>query len=325
MDADPPQPAAPETWLMLIFQLPAKPAYLRVKIWRRLQSLGAVAVKNSVYALPANAQARDDFQWLLRDIHKGGGEGMVCESWLVEGLSDAQLHALFDQARDADYEAIAQELQALARGSAADEEQRLQQQAQLRRLRQRFGEVENIDFFGAHAHHATASLLVEFEARFVTAVPTLAAPVAPPLEGIHGHTWVTRRGVKVDRIASAWLISRCIDVAPRFKFVKDKHYQAQPGELRFDMFDAEYSHEGSHCTFETLLRRAALSDPALTPIAQIVHDLDLKDSKYDRAETGGIGTLLDGICVSTDDDEERLRRGGAVFEYLYRSFSRKSA
>jgi hypothetical protein len=323
MEADSPQPPTPETWLLLIFQLPAKPAYLRVKIWRRLQSLGAVAVKNSVYALPANAEAQEDFQWLLREVHKGGGEGMVCESRLVEGLSDAQLHALFDQARDGDYETIAQELQALARTEASlDEEQRLQQHAQLRRLRQRFSDVERIDFFGAHARHATASLLKELEARFKAAEPVAAAPAVPSLNGLHGRTWVTRQGVKVDRIASAWLINRCIDVEPSFKFVKDKHYQALPGELRFDMFDAEYSHEGDNCTFETLLRHAALNDPALTPIAEIVHDLDIKDAKYGRAETGGIGTLLDGICVATDDDEERLRRGGAVFEYLYRSFSR---
>src|SRR5947209_9328236 len=90
------------SWLLLIHQLPAKPAYFRVKIWRRLQGIGAVAVKNAVYALPAGDQAREDFQWLLAEIAEGGGEAVVCEARLIDGLTDQQVRALFDAARDAD-------------------------------------------------------------------------------------------------------------------------------------------------------------------------------------------------------------------------------
>src|SRR5437660_10530282 len=68
------------SWLLLIHQLPAKPAYLRVKVWRRLQDLGAVAVKNAVHALPMNEETQEDFEWLLREIQEGGGEAFVCEA-----------------------------------------------------------------------------------------------------------------------------------------------------------------------------------------------------------------------------------------------------
>ena len=105
----------PPRWLMLIHQLPAKPAYARVKVWRRLQALGAVTVKGSVYALPANGETREDFAWLAKEIVENGGEAIVCEAALVEGLSDSELQGLFDAARDEDYTRIATE----ARGVAA--------------------------------------------------------------------------------------------------------------------------------------------------------------------------------------------------------------
>ena len=93
-------------WLLLIHQLPAKPAYARVKIWRRLKGLGAVTVKNSVYALPSNAETREDFAWLVGEIAELGGEAFVCEAKLVDGIGDGEVQALFDAARDEDYAEI---------------------------------------------------------------------------------------------------------------------------------------------------------------------------------------------------------------------------
>src|SRR6476659_11095690 len=97
------------SWLLLIHQLPAKPAYLRVKIWRRLQSMGAVAVKNAVHALPMSEGSQEDFEWLLREIVEGGGEAFLCEARLIDGLSDEEVRGLFDKARDADYGEIVKE------------------------------------------------------------------------------------------------------------------------------------------------------------------------------------------------------------------------
>jgi len=141
----------------------------------------------------------------------------------------------------------------------------------------------------------------------------------PPLDTVQhrGRTWVTRAGIKVDRMASAWLIRRFIDPEARFKFVPAQGYPPEPRELRFDMFEAEFTHEGDLCTFEVLVQRFGLGDPALRVIAEIVHDVDLKDSKYGRAEAPGIGQLVAGIAAAHADDEERLRRGTALFDDLY--------
>jgi hypothetical protein len=150
-------------WLLLVHQLPPKPAYLRVKVWRRLQSIGAIALKNSVYALPLNEQAREDFQWLLRDIEQNGGEGLICEAAIVDGMRDDQVRALFDAARDADYNALAKELRALAqimkrKKGASDEPN-----AQLAKLRQRFSDINRIDFFGTTGRMTVEGLLSGLE------------------------------------------------------------------------------------------------------------------------------------------------------------------
>lgn len=140
-----------------------------------------------------------------------------------------------------------------------------------------------------------------------------------------GAVWVTRESVRVDRIASAWLIRRFIDPAARFRFVPSRGYHPAPGELRFDMYRGEYTHEGDGCTFETLCARFGLDDTALRAIAEIVHDIDCKDDKYGRAETGGIASLVQGIVASHARDEDRLTRGAAAMDDLYAWFGRSRA
>lgn len=138
-----------------------------------------------------------------------------------------------------------------------------------------------------------------------------------------GRTWVTRTGVHVDRIASAWLIQRFIDPAARFKFVSARGYKPRAGELRFDMVDAEYTHVGEDCTFQTLVQRFALRDRALRAIGEVVHDIDCKDDRFHRPETAGIAGLIRGIAQAEDDDRKRVERGGALFEHLYEFFRKQ--
>jgi len=322
-----------ERWLMLVHQLPPKPAYFRVKIWRRLQSLGAVLIKSSVYALPASADAQEDFEWLLREIQDGGGEALVCEARLLDGMTDHEVRALFGRARDVDYEEISGEARELAKAlkRKASQNTRAEVNGRLAKLRTRFAQVHAIDFFGASGRETADGLLRGVEARLQQLEPSEEEPTPMASKGrnfgeLKGRTWVTRTGVFVDRIGSAWLIRRFIDPEARFKFVPAKGYAPEPAELRFDMFDAEFTHEGDRCTFEVLLSRAGLeADRGLSRIAEIVHDIDLKDGKFARPEAEGIKTVITGICNGTTDDEERLARGGAVFEDLYRSFGRSRA
>ena len=317
-------------WLLLIHQLPPKPNYFRVKIWRRLQRLGAVAIKNSVYVLPKNDQTQEDFQWALREIVAGGGEASLCEARFVEGLSDAQVEALFQEARAADYDEVAKEARRVAEGPLDEGEtpdgRRTQVEIDVARLKRRLAEVVAIDFFGAQGREIAAGLVSGVEARMHEKRSGKQASKAPTTrrEDLQGKTWVTRKGIHVDRMASAWLIRRFIDPNAQFKFVPAKGYKPLLNEFRFDMFEAEFTHEGDRCTFEVLIERIGLNDPALIPIAEIVHDIDLKDSKFGRQETLGIERLIAGICMAQKEDEARLARGEAVFNDLYEYFKRKS-
>jgi hypothetical protein len=309
------------SWLLLIHQLPAQPAYFRVKIWRRLQAMGAVSIKGSVYALPLNDQTQEDFRWLMQEIIAGGGEATLCEARFIDGLSDQQIRALFDAARDPDYHAVASEAGALADELAAQPDKRAEGQRQLARLRRQLAQIVEIDFFGANGRQAADAALVGLEARLAEPALDLTREEAmigdQALSGLQGRTWVTREGVHVDRIASAWLVRKFIDPQASFKFVPSKGYVPQPGEVRFDMFEAEFTHVSDRCTFEVLLERAQLDDPALQAIGEIVHDVDLKDAKFGREETPGIAGLIAGITLAHPKDEQSLTRGAAVLDDLY--------
>lgn len=318
-------------WLLLIHQLPAKPAYARVKIWRRLKGLGAVTVKNSVYALPSNAETREDFAWLVQEIVELGGEAFTCEAALVDGLDDGEVQALFDAARDEDYAEIATTARELAarRDSLETPEARTEFTTQVTRLRRRLDEIIAIDFFGADGREPAKGLVSGLETdqrQEDTAVREVQSDAASA-GGLKGRVWVTRKGVQVDRVASAWLIRRFIDGDARFKFVSGTGYAAKPGELRFDMFEGEYTHRGDRCTFEVLVGEVrALSgadDPALTAIGEIIHDIDLKDGKYAREEAAGIRNLIAGIAAAHRDDEQRIARAAAVLDDLYGYFTSK--
>jgi len=323
-------PAGPDRWLLLIHQLPAKPAYFRVKVWRRLQALGAITVKNSVYVLPATEQAQEDFEWLLKEISDGGGEGMICEARLLDGLSDEDVRNLFNEARAQDYAEVSKDARALhvLVGDGAGVTQQAEMRSRVLRLRADLERVVATDFFGADGRETAEGLLTGIETKLrkeeaVTETEQSQEPAATGPGALKGRIWVTRKGVHVDRIASAWLIRRFIDADAKFEFVPAKGYVPAAGELRFDMYEGEFTHEGDHCTFEVLTARAGLADPALAAIGEIVHDIDLKDAKFARVEASGIASVIESIAAANKEDERRLERGAAVLDDLYELFRRK--
>jgi hypothetical protein len=315
MSESPENPA----WLLLLHQMPAKPAYARVKTWRRLQALGAVTVKNSVYALPNNSETREDMAWLVKEIGSLGGEAVIVEAQLVEGMSDADLRALFIAARDEDYARLAEELRTLhAKRQEEEGEGALAEIAtQATRLRKQLAEIAAIDFFAAPKRAEAERLLAGLEAHLQEGEGVMDRGSEAQKGALGGKVWVTRQGVQIDRIASAWLIRRFIDAQAQFKFVPGRAYVPRSNEVRFDMFEGEYTHEGDKCTFEVLLQCAGLDNPALNAIGEIIHDIDLKDGKYGREETAGIRTIMSGIAAAHAEDGQRLARGAAVLDDLY--------
>lgn len=291
--------ASARTWLLLIHQVPAKPDYLRVKVGRRLQRVGAVAIKPGVYALPASEETREDLGWIVREVVDGGGDAHVVEAKLVDGIDDEALVTRFNHARDEEAGPLVEALQAAESGGA-----------DLERLRRRLEEVSAIDFFGStKVMEARGWLRRLEEAR----APTRAS--AERLELV-GKTWVTRAGIKVDRMASAWLVRRFVDGDARFRFVPGRSHEPEPDELRFDMVEAEFGHEGDACTFEVLVRRLGLEDHGLRAIGELVHDVDCKDGKFARPETAGFAMTVEAIAVAHLSDEERLERASAWLDDL---------
>jgi hypothetical protein len=314
----------PTTWLLLIHQVPNSPAYLRVKMWRRLQKIGAVAVKNAVYVLPRTDQSSEDFHWVAREILEAGGDASVCEATFIEGITTNELIELFRAARDSDYRELMEEIKELREelrtAEKAGEAWASGMVGRVSRLRQRLTEIQTIDFFSAAGGKLAETLVSEMEARVRTA-PIHKAQQRPG--SYAGRTWVTRKGVHVDRIASAWLIRRFVDPNPRFKFVAAKGYRPEPDELRFDMFDAEFTHEGDLCTFEVILERLNIGDNALRRIAEIIHDIDLKESRFSRPETAGIALIVNAICTKHKEDFDRIERGTILLDDLYDFFKKR--
>ena len=323
----PPEDEPKPRWLLLIHQLPPAPAYLRVKTARQLQKVGAVAIKNSVYVLPNTEGAHESLTWVAREIAAEHGESSLCESSFVGGTSNEAIEALFNSARGKDYQGLAKEvretLRALGKGRRLDDDRRSTGTTALARFRRRHIEITSLDFFGAPEGEALHSLLDALEARLREPLPGSPAPRTSPVEKARRAIWVTRQGVHVDRIASFWLIRRFIDPEGTFKFVAAKGYLPEKGERRFDMFEAEYSHEGDLCTFEVLVQRFGIDDPAVISVGRVVHEIDVRDDKFAQPETPGIERIINGIALTQPSDQDRLAVGAQLFEALYASFKRR--
>jgi hypothetical protein len=299
----------PHRWLLLIHELPPTPAYLRVRVRRRLKQLGAQLIKNSVYVLPNSSETTEDLHWLRREILDGGGQATVTLADFVEGASDKELEDQFRKASDAEYVEFARTVRA-AKGPL--------QERDLRRLRTQLGELTARDFFAAGGRDAAERAL---SARLPANQPAAVAPDAASLPRPAGATWVTREDVHVDRMASAWLIKRFIDPLATFKFVAAVGYTPSPGELRFDMFEGEFTHGVDRCTFQTLVLRFGLADPALAAMGDVIHDIDYKLEQSLRTETEGIRILVRGICLAREKDHDRLEAARPVFDGLYSYFA----
>jgi hypothetical protein len=310
-------------WLLLAHQLPTRKSNARVKTWRRLQQIGAVPARNSVYVLPNIDECREDFEWLRSEIVALGGEATVFVADALNADGEEAIVASFQQSRGADYAAVKRETEKLMsqlRGRRPAAHSRREHWTRVvRALRQRLSDLERIDFFDAPARGDAAQAVAGLERLLETPRADAIAPRAKTLAPaeFQNRRWVTRPRPGVDRMASAWLIRRFIDPQATFAFVE----RAVESDVAFDMYSGPFSHQGGLCTFEVLAGSFALAEPAIVQIGQIVHDLDLKEARYARPEAATIGRMVEGLRQSHAGDQELLGQGIAMFEALARSFA----
>jgi hypothetical protein len=302
------------SWLLLLFSLPTNRNTERVAVWRRLKKMGAVQIKTSTYLLPDQPAQYEQFQWLAQQIRGYGGESTLVRAQEIEGLTKEKVVAMFNDARAKDYAELRKSLQSfVVRRKKIDAETA---SAELERLIRRFREIREVDFFDSPRGHDVAMLLRRAEGR--SRARQLAVLDAKQYQG---KTWLTRPRPEIDRVGSAWLISKFIDRKPKFVFAPSA--DSVPGAIPFDMLDAEFSHHGNYCTFETLTKCFAISDKVVAKIGEMIHDADLDDARFQRVEAVGIDRVLKGWAKEGLPDKEILRRGFGCFDGLYAFLQRR--
>jgi hypothetical protein len=285
-----------------------------VAVWRRLKKMGAVQIKTSTYLLPDEPAQYEQFQWLAQQIRDYGGDSTLVRAQEIEGLTGEKAVAMFNEARAGDYVELRRSLQSfIGRRKKMDAEEAA---AGLKRLTRQFREIRAVDFFDSPRGHDIAMLLRRAEdPRRSRQLERL------DVQQYQGKTWLTRPRPEIDRVGSAWLISKFIDRKPKFVFAPTA--DAVPDAISFDMLDADFSHHGNYCTFETLTKRFAISDKSLAKIGEMIHDADLDDARFQRVEAVGIDRVLKGWAKEGLPDEEILRRGFECFDALYTFLQRR--
>lgn len=304
------------TWLVLTSSLPSGgTSSARVSLWRRLRRLGAIALPGNTPVLPDRPEPLEALQWLAQEVRHGGGEAVILRVQELHGLSDTDLIERFNTARNEEYAALEGELMALE-ALPASHPPSARAQAALERLRKRHADIHRTDFFAAPAGRAQALRLARLAHRLTTPEPATPIPAASRA-AYRGRRWATRPRPHVDRLASAWLIRRFLDPDAVIQYTD----APGPDDVTFDTPNGTFTHTGDLCTFETLLRAFALTEPGLTPLAEIVHDIDLRDGRYQRRQTPGVEALLDGWAASGLSDPQLELNGLALFDGLYAALS----
>ncbi len=310
--------------LLLLVGVPPTPSSLRVRVWRRLRSLGAVPLKRSAYLLPDTPERYEDFQWLAQEIEREGGEATLIRIQQIENVSPENVQRLLHEPRDHDYRQLAARyrkvLQSLDKKPAVKGARLPEELAHLAREHQR---IRDIDYFDAPSGAEVRRLEEVIAMRTRRQEPVHREERRPlDLAGLRGRRWVTRPRPHIDRIASAWLIKRFIDPDAEFLFAPPAEFPKDA--IPFDAPGVELSHQGEDCTFETLVKRARLRDRRLARLAEVVHEADLRDGKYPHEEARGIDVAVRALLAASPDDRQVLAQGMTLFEGLYATTSRRS-
>lgn len=295
--------------MLFLYGLPTQSKTARVNLWRKLKKFGALQ-RISAYILPDEPTHLERFQWLAKQVRDDGGEASVVQTMKIDGLDDDEIIRLFQSEREEDYKCLASDIQATFRRAKRGSPEFA---TCLEKFQRRFQEIKAIDYFDSPRGKSVEELLAR--AASPQSGRAHKSGTALNAKDFTGKTWLTRPRPEVDRIGSAWLIRKFID--PDAKFVFAPRAKDWPTAIPFDMPDVEFTHQGDDCTFETLLRRFAITDRAAKLIGEIVHDADLEDAKFGRAEGIGLEAVFKGLGKTSLSDEEILAKGFVCFDGLY--------
>ncbi|NOY89021.1 MAG: chromate resistance protein [FCB group bacterium] len=315
-------------WLVFFYSIPSQPTRNRVRFWRKMSKAGFISFRGSVYILPYSLDNFELCQWLTSEIVNSNGEAAFIKTGSIEGVSQKELVSLFKSKRKADYLQVERCLELLETKIQSENISLMQTKnakliSQIDKLLSELEEIKRIDFFPsplAKTLNDRAMALRTKIGNFEKGVHDVPQPLIKlrNQREYQKKIWLTRSRPFVDRIASAWLISRFIDRQAKFRFIKrqsvanvDRKY------ISFDIDGGDFSHVDDLCTFEVLLRSFRLPRKALRKIAEIVHELDLRDGKFRVPEADGLYEVIVGIRKSGSDDHGCLEKGMLVFDMLY--------
>lgn len=318
-----------QEWLLIFYSVPSHPVSSRMKIWRKLVRSGAVQLKGAVYVIPATDEHQEFFQWLIGEVRSLGGDGAFFRSSAIETMSEEEVRELFLNQISEEYRglnkavaALEQKIQSIRKGTKLQDKARLTEE--LAKAAKSFNDIQKRDFFSSTTGNAMGKRLQQLQSglkRLDKDSPGERATISPKCaEKYQGRTWITRKKPFVDRMASAWLIKRFIDTKATFKFIEEREMNASGAHTTaFDLRNSEFTHVGDLCTFEVLVKAFSIKDKAVKQMAELVHDLDVKDEKYGNTGTAGVEDILTGIRKTGKNDLDTLEKGMAVFEMLYQS------
>jgi hypothetical protein len=312
------------SWLLFFYTLPSKPVRNRMTIWRKLLKAGALPFKGSVYIMPYTEEHHEFLTWLVSEVISLKGEGSFVRAEKTETNDNQKIISLFNEQRETAYQHILREIDEIERKLSSGASQDNKKLAnQMRKSQRDFEDIKKIDFFfskrGLEVGKRLDRIVITFNGLSGTETKKHTVAISPVrIEDYQDKTWATRKRPFVDRFASAWLIKKFIDKNPSFSFIDEKNLDNMGKDvISFDTRGGRFTHLGDLCTFEVLMKSFALKDKTLRKIAEIVHELDLKDDKFKTSEAKGIEDILSGIRKTVKDDSESLIKGMAIFEMLY--------
>lgn len=315
-----------DKWILFSYSVPAANAKARMRIWRRISACGAVQLKTGLQILPNRDDLLESITWLIGEVTALGGEAIAIQCSRIEGMEDEQIERLFQGQIDQEFLQIQAEVRELlaAPSPAESNDQAKELLPSLRKLRKRCESLQGRDFFPSGAAVKTLAIL-DAASEQLRRTDNALPPVASfDRAGYQGRTWVTRIHPYIDRLSSAWLISRFIDAQAQFCFLEPgEKAEIEKAEVPFDIAGAEFSHQGELITFEVMVRGFDLLDPAIIKIGELIKAIDIQESTILPDDATLLKNLLDGLITISTSDHQLLDRALLLFDALYAGYSQK--